>query len=82
MNALDRLPGVLAFGVSLPLDEVLQASGPPMTSVAPNGLDLVLFFAIHEVRWGPREVLAVFYCLDVWGKEGCVEHGMDVPRWG
>ena len=53
-----------------------------MTSVAAYGLDFVLFFASHEVRWWSRVVGAVLYCFDIWGKEGSMEHGMDVPLVG
>ena len=59
-------PRVVAFGVALPLDEVLQRFLPPLTSVAANVLDLVLFFVIHEV-WGWSRIIGpVFHCLDEW----------------
>ena len=45
------LPRVVAFGVALPLDEVLQRFLPPLTSVAANGLDFILFYVIDKVRW-------------------------------
>jgi hypothetical protein len=44
-----------------------------MTSVAPDGLDFILFFIIHKVQRWARIVFAMFYCFDVWGKE--VMHG-------
>jgi hypothetical protein len=53
-----------------------------MTSVAANGLDLILFFVINKVRWWMGEVVAVFFCLDIWGKEGCVENGVNGPLVG
>jgi len=42
-----RLPCVVTFQVPLPLDQVLQLFSPPMTLVAPDGLDLVLFFTFY-----------------------------------
>ena len=51
-------------------------------SVAVNGLDLVLFFILHKVQWWPQVVLAMFYCFNEWGKEGCVEHWMYGPLMG
>ena len=53
-----------------------------MTLVAPYGLDLILFFVIDKVRWGSGVVLTVFFCFDIWGKEGCMEYGVYGPlRW-
>ncbi len=46
------LLGIIALGVALPLNEILQLSFLPMTSVASDGLDLVLFSVIDKVRWG------------------------------
>jgi hypothetical protein len=51
LKVLDRLPRIVAFRVPFPLDEVLQSLFPPLTSVAVDGLDFVLFFIPHEV-WG------------------------------
>jgi hypothetical protein len=75
-------PGVIAFRVALPLDQILQLSPSSMTLVAPDGLDLVLFFAFYQVRGWPRVILAVFFCLDVWGKDQSVEYRVYGPLWG
>ena len=75
-------PGVIALRVALPLDQILQLFLSSMTSVAPDGLDLVLFFAFYQVRGWPRVVLAVFFCFDVLGEERGVEHGVNGPLWG
>ena len=40
-------PGVIAFGVASPLDQVLQLFLLPIMSVAPDSLDLVLFFTSY-----------------------------------
>ncbi len=63
----DWFPGVIALGVSHPLYEILQLFLASMTSVALDGLDLVLFVIVDEVRWGPRELFTMFNCLNVWG---------------
>jgi hypothetical protein len=39
---------VVTFGVSYPLDQVLEHSGSSMTSVAYDALDLILFFPINQ----------------------------------
>jgi len=75
----DGLPGVVTFGVALPLYEILQLSFLPMTSVAPDGLDFVLFSVVDKVRRGPGVVFSVFFCLHKWGKEGGVENGVYGP---
>jgi hypothetical protein len=60
-----RLPYVVTFRISLPLDQVLQLSFPSMMLVAPDGLDFILFFASHEVRGWPQVVCAVFNCFNI-----------------
>ncbi len=75
-------PRVVAFGVSQPLDQVLQLFSPPLTSVAADGLDFVLFSPSHEVWWRPGVVVPVFFCFAKWGKEGGVENGVDRPLVG
>jgi len=75
-------PSVVALGVALPLDEVLQLSFLPMTLVAPDGLDFVLFLVVDKVRWWPGIVFSMFFCLYIWGKEGGVEDRMYGPLRG
>jgi hypothetical protein len=53
-----------------------------MMSVAPDGLDLVLFFAFYQVRGWPRVILAVFFCLNIWGKDRSMEYRVYGPLWG
>src|SRR6266851_2267369 len=75
-------PRVVAFGVSKPVDQVLQLFSPPLTSVAADGLDFVLFPPSHEVRWWPGVVFSVFFCFAIWGKKGSVENGVNCPLVG
>ena len=67
LHIVSRFPHVIAFGVSHPLYEILQLFVLPVTSVAADGLDLVLLIIINEVRWWSGIVFAVFIYLDVWG---------------
>ena len=53
LYVINRLPSVIALRVALPFDEVLQLFFLPIMSVAPDGLDLVLFLVVDKVRWGP-----------------------------
>ncbi len=53
-----------------------------MTSVAADGLDLVLFSAPHEVRWWPGVVFSVFFRFAIRGKKGGMKHGVDRPLVG
>ncbi len=79
---VDRLPDVIALWIALPLYKILQSFPPPMTSVAFDGLDLVLFLVVDKVRWGPQVVLPVFFCLHIWGKKGGMENGVYGPLRG
>ncbi len=76
------LLGVIALWVPLPLDEILQLFFLPMTSVAPDSLDLVLFLVVDKVRWWSRIVLSMFFCLHIWGKKGGMEDGVYGPLRG
>jgi hypothetical protein len=50
-----------------------------MMSVASEGLNFILFFIVDKVRWWSGEVFSVFFCFNVWGKEGGMENGVDSP---
>jgi hypothetical protein len=63
VDLFDGLPGVVAFGVSFPFDEVLEPPRSAMTSVAQYSLHLVLFFSADKVRWGTGEVRSEVYCF-------------------
>src|SRR6266851_645864 len=75
LHVILQLSGVVALRVSLSLYEILQLSFPPMTSVASDGLDFVLFLIIDKVRWRPRVVFSVFFCLHIGGEKRGVENG-------
>src|SRR5216683_5458631 len=76
------LPRVVAFGVSEPLDQILQLLPFRMTSVAADGLDLILFSASHEVRWRSGIIFSMFFCFAIRGKKGGMKHGVDRPLVG
>ena len=61
------LPSVVTFRVPLPLYEILQLFLLPMTLVAFDGLDFILFLVIDKVRWGSGIVFSMFFCFDEWG---------------
>ena len=67
LYVVNQLPGVIALRVALPLDEILQLFLLPMTSVALDGLDFILFLVVDKVRWGPQVVFSIFFCLHVRG---------------
>ena len=82
LDVFDGLPGVVALGVPLPLDQVLELSPPAVTAMVSNRLDFVLLSIIDKVRWGPREVLSVLIRLFKWHEERGMEHGVYGPLWG
>jgi len=59
MDLIGIFPGIVAFGVSLPFDEVLELSGPSITSVAFDQLHFVFRFSINQIRWRSGEIGAV-----------------------
>ena len=46
MHLVSWFPCVVTFGVSFPFDEILELSGPAMTSVVDNAFHFILLFAI------------------------------------
>ena len=46
MHLVSWLPCVVTFRVPFPFDEILESSGPTMTSVVNNALYFILFFTI------------------------------------
>ena len=82
LDVLDGLPGVIAFGVPLPFDQILQFPSPAVTSMVSNCLDFVFFSIIDKVRRWPREVLSVLLRLFVGHEEGGVEGGVYGPLRG
>ena len=69
LDVFDGFPGVVAFRVPLPLDQVLELSPPAVTAMVSNRLDFVLLSIIDKVRWGSREVLPVLFRLLKWHEE-------------
>jgi hypothetical protein len=82
LDMFDGLPGVVAFGVPFPLDQILELSPPAVTAMVSNRLDFVLLPIIDKVRWGSREVLPVLIRLFKRHEERGVEHGVYGPLWG
>jgi len=50
MDLIGIFPGVIAFGISFPFDEVLEHPRPSMTSVASYQLYFIFCFFINQVR--------------------------------
>jgi len=59
MNLIGVFPSIVAFGISFPFDEILECSGPPMTSVAFDQLHFIFRFSINQIRWRSGEIGAV-----------------------
>jgi hypothetical protein len=82
LDVVSWLPYVVALWITLPFDKVLQLFSSPLMLVASDSLNLILFFIVDKVRWGPQEVFSIFFCLYVRGQKGGVEHGVDSPLGG
>jgi hypothetical protein len=66
MNVIGWFPCVIAFGVSLPFDKILQGATAPEVVVIPNGLHLVLHFSFYKVQWWLGEVWAMLCHFVIW----------------
>src|SRR5579863_700089 len=82
MYLVSWLPGVIAFRVALPFEEILELFSPSMMSVAPYLLHFIFRFSQDKVRWWPGIVGSVRVRFDVWGEQAGMEHGVDVPLMG
>jgi len=69
LYVFNGFPGVIAFGIPLPLDQVLELPSPAVMAMVSNRLNFVLFPIIDKVRWGSREVLPVLIRLFEWHEE-------------
>jgi hypothetical protein len=81
LYVFDGLPGVIAFGIPFPLDQILELSSPAAMAMVSNRLDLVLLPIIDKVRWGSREVLPILIRLFERHEERGMEHGVYGPLW-
>ena len=72
-------PGVIRFGVSLPLDQILESSPPPKIAVVSDGLDFVFLFSINDVWGRPREVGSVLFRFLIRRQKTGVENVMYCP---
>ena len=59
VDLISWFPCVVAFGISLPFDEILKPFRPSELSVCDDSFDFVFFFSINEVRGWSGEVWAV-----------------------
>jgi hypothetical protein len=59
MDLIGVLPGVVAFGVTYPFDQILQGFGPPPGPMGSDLFHLVFFFSINQIQWWSGEVWAV-----------------------
>src|SRR5258708_34663120 len=66
VNILGWFPGVVAFGVSLPLHIVLEGSRPPLTLVVDQVFDLVFFSTLDQIRGRFRKIEAMDGVFLVW----------------
>jgi hypothetical protein len=72
-------PCVVRFWVALPFDQILQSFDAPIVAVVSDGLHLVFFFSLHEVKRWFRKVDPVLIGLLIGVQKRGVEHVMDCP---
>ena len=59
VDLIGVFPGVVAFGVIFPFDEVLESSSPAVTSMTLDLIHFIFFFPINQIRRRSGEVWAV-----------------------
>jgi len=59
MDLIGVFPSIVTFGISFPLDKVLEHPRPSMMSVASYQLHFVFRFSINQIRWWLGEVGAM-----------------------
>jgi hypothetical protein len=59
MNLIGLFPGVVAFGVSFPFDQILQGLAPPPGPMGAYLLHFIFFFSINQIQRWSGEVCAV-----------------------
>ncbi len=67
MDLISWFPCVVALGISLPFDEVLELSGSSMLSVCDDSFNFVFLFSVDEVRGWSGEVWAMRSCFVIRG---------------
>ncbi|SRR6266446_8033203 len=82
VDVVSWLPCVVAFGVSLPFDEILELLQSSKLSVCNDLFDFVLVFSVNEVRGWLGKVWAVHRCFMIRSQQGCMKHVMDFPVYG
>ena len=56
MNLIGVFPSIVAFGVTLPFDQVLQGLAPPPGLVGTYLFHFIFFFPINQIGWWTGEV--------------------------
>ncbi len=82
MDLISWFPCVVAFGVSLPFDEILESFRLSKLSVCDDLFDFVFIFSVNEVRGWPGEVWAMRSCFMIGSQERCMKHVVDSPVCG
>jgi hypothetical protein len=62
MDLISVLPGVVAFRVTLPFDQVLQGSAASPSLVCTDLFYFIFFFSINQIRGRSRKVGSVCWC--------------------
>ena len=73
----ESLPKVVRFGVSDPLNEILESAFIARGTYVEYPFNFVLWFVVDEVGWRVRVVQTVSFGFDVWDEERGVEDGVD-----
>jgi hypothetical protein len=79
MDLIGVFPGVVAFRVTLPFDQILQSFLMSPCSMGTDLLHFIFLFSINQIRGRSCEVWFMGWCFSVWHQETSVKHRMDAP---
>jgi hypothetical protein len=79
MDLISIFPGVVAFRVALPFDQILQGLLTSPCLMSADLLHFVFFFSINQIRGRSCKVWSVGWRFSVWHQETSVKHRMDAP---
>ena len=79
MDLISWFPCVIAFGISLPFDEILESFRPSVLSVCDDLFDFILFFSVDEIRGWLGEVWAMRRRFMIRSHQGRMKHVVDFP---
>ena len=79
MDLIGVFPGVVAFRVTFPFDQVLQGFAASLSPLCVDLFYFIFFFSINQIRGRSREVGSVCWHFSVRCQETGMKHRVNTP---